>query len=87
MKNGFRQEIIRYKKYSDEYIEFTFGGFEYRFISAHKPDSCVFPKPGFGTCVFECRIGNAKWEPIPEWHSSIDHIELLKGVDEYDKDR
>lgn len=90
-KSGNRFEIVKYRKYSDSYVEFETASFKYRYIRLGSSKEYVIPRNGL-YCTLESEIGHIfetfnsvteKYEPI----DYIDRIELLEGVDEYDSSR
>lgn len=86
-----REEIIYYRKYSDEYIEFKLDDiFDYRYVKTYTSKNYTYPPRKTSVCtiitdarnIFErCSLSSKKYKTV----NYIDHIELLEGVDEYDK--
>ena len=82
-------EIMKYHKYSDKYIEFETSQYKFRFIEAYKSENCEFPMKTYKTTlhknieyIFEIYdVVCKEYKPC----AFIDHIELLEGVDVYDK--
>ena len=91
--DGTTSEIIKYKRYSDEYIEVETYANRFRYIDTCDPtERLEFPvKRGVVTlrkntnyCFERYDFVCDRWHPIT---TSIDHIELLPGVQEYDAEK
>lgn len=87
--NGSSFEIVKYRKYSDSYVEFETANYKYRYIKLSKSEKYTLPKNGLH-CTLESHLGHVfeaydlilnRYDKL-DW---IDHIELLEGVDEYDQ--
>lgn len=90
-KDGKSIEIVKYRKYSDGYVEFETAVTRYKYIRVGKTKEYVLPRNGLH-CTLESDIGHVfeVYDSIDcRYHERdyIDHIELLEGVDEYDKYR
>lgn len=85
-------EIEKYKKYSDKYIEFELmDGNRGRYVALGTSKSYTYPNSK-ATDTLESLTGHAfeMYDLIANKYAAvdyIDHIELLEGVDEYDKTR
>ena len=90
-KDGKSIEIVKYRKYSEGYVEFETRGTRYRYVRVGESKEYVLPRNGLH-CTLESNIGH-----VFEVYDSIacryferdyiDHIELLEGVEDYDKTR
>lgn len=91
-KSGWEIEITKYTKYSDKYIEFeTIDGRRGRYIELGASKTYTYPNNKMSV-VLESHIGHIfeMYDYISHKYTEanlIDHIELLEGVDEYDKAR
>lgn len=84
-----RKEITHYRKYSDTFIEFEVFEFRYRYIESITSNYikyplergvahyCSYPKDIFQIYDYSCK----DWKDV----DYIKYIELIPGVDEYDK--
>lgn len=87
-KIGAGNEIVRYVKHSDEFIEFETRNYRYRYIRSYTTGDTVYPrKHGVSVVVNAKDIFQKKSVLTKEWVDlkEVDHIELLEGVDVYDK--
>ena len=85
--SGSSFEIVKYRKYSDGYVEFETANGRYRYIKLSKSKEYVLPKNELH-CTLESHLSHVfeAYDPILHRYDKldwIDHIELLKGVDEY----
>jgi hypothetical protein len=88
---SLKHEITHYIKHSDEYIEFEALGCTYRYLEKYETKTHTYPPKALHCSVksyvkhvFEIYdFASKKWRSV----DYIDHIELLEGVDSYDKTR
>lgn len=89
--NGDVVEIVKYRKHSTQFIEFETEAGKFRFIETNGSEEIVFPIKK--TCIILNKSKGhvfERYNPLTREYrcvSHIDHIELLKGEDEYDKTR
>lgn len=87
--NGESSEIVSYEKYNDEYIEFKTMDYVYKYFLKYNSDLYIYPRiPGMLQSINNVQnVFKRTVRGVNYWHDSIpvDHIELLKGVDKYEK--
>ena len=88
--NGKSSEIVSYEKYNDEYIEFKTRDYAYKYFLKYNSDLYIYPRiPGMLQSINNVQnVFKRTLRGVNYWHDPIpvDHIELLKGVDKYEKD-
>lgn len=91
---AYTNEITRYFKYSDYYIEFDCYGHTYRYIRYGDSNKWKFPRAkkldASYTAIFTGRDVFQRYSYVSRTWEDVDYIErieLLEGVTEYDKNR
>lgn len=86
---GLDHEITHYRKYSDEFIEFEARGCRYRYVKSYKTSAIKFPpEPGGMSCIINSKNIFEIYDFVLNKYVPVDcikYIELIPGVDEYDK--